>query len=36
VAIQEAQSYVANAIINAPDFGQGSGPLNHAWNLKAV
>ncbi len=33
-AVKEAKDYVYGAIKNAPDFGKGSGPLNHFWRNK--
>jgi hydroxymethylpyrimidine/phosphomethylpyrimidine kinase len=34
-AVQQAQSYVAEAIRTAPKFGAGHGPLNHMLTLRA-
>lgn len=33
-AIAKAREYVFKAIETAPNYGQGHGPLNHAWPLK--
>ncbi len=32
-AFRRAQTYVAQAIIYAPNLGKGKGPLNHAWPI---
>ncbi len=32
-SLQRAQDYVLEAIKTAPGFGQGNGPLNHAWTV---
>jgi hydroxymethylpyrimidine/phosphomethylpyrimidine kinase len=33
-AVRLAREYLLGAIINAPGFGAGHGPLGHAWTLK--
>lgn len=33
-AIERARDYVRGAILNAPGFGHGHGPLNHLWLLQ--
>lgn len=32
-AVERARDYVYGAIANAPGFGEGHGPLNHAWQI---
>ncbi len=36
VSVQRAKDYVAGALEAMLDLGQGSGPMNHAFNLKGV
>jgi len=33
-AVERARDYVYGAIKHAPGFGQGHGPLNHAWQIR--
>ena len=33
-ATARAWDYVHQAILNAPGFGRGSGPLDHGWTLR--
>ena len=32
-AVEQARDYVRGAILNAPGFGAGHGPLNHGWKI---
>ncbi len=35
-AVEAARDYVHMAIMTAPGFGQGHGPLNHAWTVQGL
>ncbi len=35
-AVEAARGYVHEAILTAPGFGKGHGPLNHAWTVQAL
>lgn len=35
-AVEAARGYVYEAILTAPGFGHGHGPLNHAWTVQAL
>jgi hydroxymethylpyrimidine/phosphomethylpyrimidine kinase len=34
--VEEARTYVLEAIRHAPGFGKGHGPLDHAWRIKQM
>jgi hydroxymethylpyrimidine/phosphomethylpyrimidine kinase len=33
-AVERARAYLLQAILTAPGFGKGHGPLNHAWPVQ--
>lgn len=33
-AVERAKAFISGALRDGLDLGQGSGPLNHCWNIK--